>query len=677
MTQESSNKHSTEQTTEQKEQTQKPKGLLRPIGLGLFLVFFVALPASAYFFASSLFKFGIETSMESVFGAQTDIQEVNVTWQPFGIEVLGIAQTDPNNAMSNLVQVDYISAKMDVFELLLGNVIIDELAATGVQANHARNNAGEIFVSTTKADVAEDATETSPEKADETENDALALPDAKQALADADLITEQKATALSQVIDTENKKLDEALRALPNDKSLNRYQKDWNSLTSTSIKSLDDIKSLQAKLDELSKRIQQDKTALAAAKKQYKDSKAAIDLAIKELKSAPSKDWQSIKAKYPIDNPNAVSISKVLFGDKAGDYIQQAQDIYQQVKPYIDAYKEVKAEQKIEAEPMLTSKKVSFELDEPLPKILIRSLTLSFSHQNDNYVLSGNEFTHQHYVRNQASEFQVMLDGDNTMQFILNGEFYIDAESHFTSKGAWQSDQPQIGQSNIASDGEINVDLEAAHIIGNGSFNYDKELTSTNKLEFRDVKFGGQGGTELADITLEALKNVTQFDANFAVSGTIDNPNLTLNSNLDKYLSAGFEKALKKRWQAFEKEVKADLAARLKQNLNLKDGDLEKLENWQAELKNIEDKLKKYGQDEIDNVVAKAKNKYEKELKQKAEAKIAAEKKKLEDKLKKEQEKLELEKKKAKEKAAAEKKKAEEKLKDKLKDKIKDFKCCE
>ena len=212
--------------------------------------------------------------------------------------------------------------------------------------------------------------------------------------------------------------------------------------------------------------------------------------------------------------------------------------------------------------------------------------------------------------------------------------------------------------------------MKGAMLSAEGQYKFDGQVDSRSTFQFNQAQFIGESHSEIADLTLDTLKGVEDFDLNVTLSGEALSPDTSIRSNLDKRLNKAFKQAVKRRWAEVEKDTKQALAAKLKSSLDLNEGDLKKLKELDLSLDNVEQKLKDYGQSEFAKLVKNKKDEYEKELADKAKAELAKKEAQAKAELKKKEEEL-------KEKAKAEEEKLKDKLEDKLKDKLKDFKCCE
>lgn len=614
------------------------KGMLRPSGIGAVAVILGGGVTAGYLFTGDLIKWSLTKGLETGFGAEANIEDVIVDWHPFSVKIQKLQQTDPEQPKLNVFQFEQATASVNLYELILGKTVVDQMSVSGLSFSQPRKDIGEIYPESSGETTATEE----PQENDDASSpessfvDQVKVPDVDSVLAKSDLITEKKARQLKSTVDSEKSKLEQSFNALPNSEKLKEYDQQWKKLKSSKIKSLEDLKSIQQQVKAIQRNIKQDRVALKNAQQQYKSSRQSLDKAYTELKGAPDQDWNNIKEQYPVDNPNAIAISKLLLGDEITGYLSTAQSYWKKIKPYIEASKEVKEQDKVETESVFTGKTVTFPLDEVWPDWIVRNLDIEVLLGNPakTYRLLGKEITTQSYVRDIPSEYSMTLTS-NAESFRLNGKYYIDQNSRFATDGHWQIQQPNFKGGEVMSDGDVNISFTSAKLNGKGKYAYQEQLTSNHQLMFTQAKFDGNGGTKLADMTLNTLRRVDAFDIDVSVSGELTKPDIDIRSDLDKKLSKGFQEEVKQNWLAFRSKLKTKLQSKVKESLDLNDADLEKINKLKAELDSVNAALK--GKDDADGntLIAEVKKRYENEVKAKAKAKLNQKKKDEEERLKK------------------------------------------
>lgn len=596
--------------------TKKAPGPIRTGGIAALFVTAGTLGALGYFLAEPFAKSIITSSMEKAFGAETNIESVDLNWQPFGIAINQLQQADPDQLSQNLFEFNTASASVNLWELLLGNVLVDELTVDKLAFNTKRAQMGEAIVS--------DSPENQQEGDKSSVSGGLEVPSAKQLLAKADLITEKKAKQLKAVWGEENEALKTKLAALPSKDSLKSYEARWKEIENTKIKSLEDLEALKQKVDQLKADIKKDKSAIDELKSQYKLSKNNVDQAYSELKAAPDQDWDKIKSTLPIDDPSAVAISKLIFGDEVTGYIVKAEELYQIIKPIIDANKEVKAQDKLKANENETGVFVEFKLDQQWPSWMIKQLLLNVIAPNQQtYKVTGEEITSENYVRNTASRYAVDLVSERQGEsFTLNGQYFINKKADITTEGDWVAKGIVINDKSLSDSDDLSIVMSNAELKGNGQFKWQEQLSSIHTIKFDDVVLSGDANTNLAKLTLDTLSKVSAFNLNVGVDGNISAPDVSIKSDLDNQINAAFKQQVSDRWVSVKAETKEKLNERVQTELNLNNDDLQKFNEIKAQYENAESNLKKFGQEQLDKFIDEKKSQYEDSVKDKLKDKL-------------------------------------------------------
>ncbi|MDO6720601.1 TIGR03545 family protein [Psychrosphaera sp. 1_MG-2023] len=612
----------------------KPKGLLRVGGIGGVAV----IAAAVYFGINPAAKFGLQMALESTFGTETEIEAVNVSWSPFGLTIENLQQTDPDNLNRNLFQFDQAEVQVRPLDYLMGNTVIDSLKVVELQFDGARAEPGVRIV---KDDQSADTSQGTD--SDTTENDqqeGMSFPSSKELLAKADLQTEIKAKNFQQVWKTQSSELKSVYKDLPDKGSVKSYEQQWQEIEDTEISSLDDLKVLKEKVAKLKAEINADRLKIKTAKAKYKTSKAEIDQAYNELKDAPGQDWESIKKTLPIDDPNTLAISQLLFGDKITSYLEQGMGFYTTAKPYLDNYlKNKKAE---EAEPeVIVGENIVFPLNDPLPTWLIVDAEISLTLSGKSWLVTASEITSESYVRNIPGEYVMSHVAKQGGSINIEGTFFAAQDAKFTTDGKWNMSELAVNNYSIAGDSDLSLELEHGKLLGSGTFEYENELNSEHLLAFSETIFSGNGTGDFAEILLDSLSSVDQFNINMNVSGKLKSPDLAVDSDLDNKVNSAFRAAVKKEFKKVESETKAELSQKVEQNLTEKAPELQKLRDFGKDLDEWESTLKNKAEDKIDALIDNKKQQFEDKIKKEAEDKI------------------------------------KDKLEDKVKDKLKGFKCCE
>ena len=312
------------------------KQWIRWSGLAGFIVIITLLVVFALFAAGPLIKLSIETLGSKAAGAKVDVGEVNLMFDPLAIEVVNVTVANSDKPMENLVQFKQALADLELWPLLLGKVLVDNLKLTGLEFSTERKFSGALEKSQINPD----------EKVSDSKNEETlveegvkslqqSLPTADELLAREPLLTEQRGKAFQTQFSNSKKAVDDSLKAIPNEQALKQYEADFNRIVNGRFDSVADFEKRKKEFDALKKRIKQDKKAIKSASKAIASAKSNLQSQWGQLKSAPQEDFANLKSKYQLDGAGVGNLSRLLFGDQVGEYSKKALYWYEKAKPYL------------------------------------------------------------------------------------------------------------------------------------------------------------------------------------------------------------------------------------------------------------------------------------------------------------------------------------------------------
>lgn len=597
------------QTSESEQQEQKPQGLLRVSGLAVLVSMIAVGGIGGYVFADGIAKLVLKQTMETSFGAQTDIESVKVSWSPFGVTVNSLEQTDASEPSQNLFQLEKFSAQVDLWQMLLGKYIMERVDIEQIAMSTPRAEPGKVY----KSLVEQAQLDKLPEKSAEL---GLSVPTTEQLLATLDLETEKKGRALEQIWQQEKPKLEQAFKQLPNKETVAELKKQWQKLSSTEIKSLEDIAQLEKQLKQIKVSVDKEKAALKQAKEQYQQSKAKLDVAYDELQQAAKNDWNKVEQQVPFNDPNAVAIAKMLFGSEVASYLESAQGLWQKAQPYIEQHQQKKAqEQEKQEQKWNSSKDIEFVSRDKLPSWLVKQLNVSAVIADKVYQVSGSDINIESYVLGKPSTYQVTLADE----FKLDGHYFVDETLQIDTSGNWNANGLTLDSKSLAKSEDLTLSLASALLSGAGSYQYNNGFISSNQFGFSKTDFAGNATTKLAKLTLDTLQDVNNFNLDIEVSGQLKDPNINIKSDLDRQLGSGLKSALSTEWTKVKDKTQRKLQSQLQQQFNLNDTEYAKYSDIIA---GFDSDFGVFGSGSVDDVVKQLRKKYQDKLKNKAKDKL-------------------------------------------------------
>ena len=580
-----------------------------------------------------LLKLSIEKYGTEIVGAKVELKSARLSLEPIGVKLANFQMTNADKPMSNLIEFSRAKVSVDFLKLLMGQVVINDLALEGIQFNTPREKSGAIKNQKNKS--SENSQETFGDQANESEIKNK-VPSVDEILKKEPLLTLQRKAELELAYEEEKVKLDAVIEELPEKDALKVYEQRIKNLTKDDIKSLDDAVARKKELDSIKSDIKHDKKAIKSVSRQIKESKKRLKNKISLLKKAPAEDLENIKTKYNLSGDGAINISKLLIGDQAGEWAEMALQGYEIAEPFMgesDKGEETNGDsepEKIRAE----GKFIHFPTRDPIPDFLLRkaSLEILLDTESIKGTLRGElkDLTNQPEIIRRPAKLELSgseLKGLDSV--VIQGVFnHIDPLNSvdaidFNIKNMSLKDK-RMGNSeklelNMASS---IIDIQGKAVIENGV------LDSKVDSRFSETHFIGQGKESWARELVALLAKIESFDVQILLAGQIKDFDISVNSDLDKQLKTAMKSRVAEKKNELETKLMARLNDEISTLLNTSGSELNLMNDQQirldsdldhadelleSQVSDFEDqqkqKLEDKKQEEIDNLKEKLKSK--------------------------------------------------------------------
>lgn len=628
------------------------KQWIRWSGLIGFIVISAIIVLGWLFAAGPLIKYSIETFGSKAAKAKVEVDDVSLSFDPFGIEISGVQVANSDKPMENVLQFDRAVADIELLPLLLGKGIVNEVALSGVAFSTPRQTSGALVVEKSSAETQSEASEEKKKPVISRESVSQALPSADELLEREPLLTEQRGREFQQSVATVKEDSNKAIAALPDSKAFDSYEEEFKRLTSGKFDSLADFQQRKKEFDALKKRIKQDQKAISHAKAVLTEGQKNLTQQWGDLKGSPQEDFANLKGKYKLDGAGIANLSRLMFGDTIGEWSQEGLYWYEKVRPFLVS-DDADADQDSAAEDAKNLRAkgrfIHFETDRPLPDLLVRKVHLMVKLPEmdekpmGDVAVSMYDITHQQAVINKPITLVATGQNLSNMQSLdLHGTL-----DHRTSPGKDSFDLSIKGVSlkdyNVGAMGlkldrsQIDIAGQAELVAGN--------IDASSKAMFSRAAFSSKDKTLVAKEMAIALKKIDRFDIDASATGKLKAPKVGISSNLDSKLSSAFNQRIKEKQQELEKQLKSKLNDKLLAYAGDYQEQLKEMDLANGSLSEKQEKLKALAKSELSS--------FEEQQKAEAQRKI--------------DEKRDAERAKAKAEADKKKKELEEKAKDKLK----------
>ena len=588
-------------------------------GFIAFVAILALLFAFTYFFTGLFIKNAIEEYGSDALGAQVNVDSVNLTLDPLGFRIGRVQVTNPEEPMTNAVEIKGAAFEVDFWRLFMGQFIVNELSVETLQFNTARKSSGAIAKKVKPKD------EKPGKMAEVLETAKDELPSADEIMSRETLLTDVKSAELQTLYEQKTKELDAMKAGLMSSQQLKDYQDEIKTLTSEDLKSLEDFNQRKKRLSEINDELKKEKQKITELKTAYSTAYKELNQKLSEVKDAPSQDLKNLKNKYSLDAGGAANLTQLLFGGQTGEWTKQALYWYEKAQPYLASAESTKPEEK--KIPRAEGRFVHFGGVEMLPEFLLREARIDVLLAAGHLDANVTNITHQPEVLGKPVRLLVSgteLQGYDSIT--LNAEFnHIDPKNSF-DRADLKIKAMEFKDFTVSGSSEFPLKLATAKTDINSQIVVRKgAMDLAVQALFADAQFKSGAKSGVAKQVGELLEDIHHFEINFAARGKLNDLDTSLNTSLEKQLKAALEAKVDAKKAQLEAELKAKLQARVTEKAGSYGKELEALLSSEGDMEAKQQQLE---------AMAKAKlSSWEEQQKKELEAKKAAEKKKAEDKV--------------------------------------------
>ena len=532
----------------------------------------VIIVGSAILFSGAIVKSILESQLSSANGAEVNIERVEIGYWPFNIVVTAIQFADREQPELNLIEIEQARLEISTYALLKSLFVVNHLHLDKIVFATQRDTPGDVYV-----DVEEktDVIENEPES--ELVSTSLALPDINKLIDKADLKTEAAFTALDKQAVVTKENWYEIENWLDDKEKWKDYEARYKTLEvsikkgslKTRIKAIKNLKKLKA---EVKAELQQFK----AYQKKIKADIQSLDENYKQAKKAPEKDWVKLKSSYSLDADNLANISELLFDADIASYLVLANKYYKKIEPYLEQEKTdiaVKRQQ---------GQMIRFEEFDPEPEFIIKKASFTAVLPSGLFAGKASNISFQQHINNKPASIQLKAkQNKNSKSENISMQLDLRNKKQNVIEFLYEIERREIKQYKIATGETLPLQMDRALLdFELNATVINKKLNASIKGQFSDVALSSQkesSESNMASMITAAMLEVDRFDVNADITGTIKNPKLKIQSDLDNRVS----KQLKARF----KQVKKDYELKLKKQMKEKYSDkLQKAEKSMSEI---------------------------------------------------------------------------------------------
>lgn len=535
-------------------------------GLGVFVVVAAIFGCVWVFLVDGWVKNLIEEAGTEVVGAKVELDEVDLSLFPAGLTLTRLQVTDPEEPMTNVIEIAHVRIELDGLNLLGRKIIIDQMALEGVRVGTPRATSGAIREVSLQEEESEMFSIDLP---------SMEIPDIKNILEQEDLETMRLIETLKADLEREKVTWTARLNALPGKSSIAEYTKRVKNLKNVTKGGLEGLIGGVGEVQALKQDIEQEIVSLKEAKKEFADNVALLRTRLDQLKTAPQRDIQQLKAKYNLAPQGLANMSQTLLGGQIGSWVRQGAVWYERAKPFLDGTQiHDGGGAGSEVHKPLRGKGVDVHFKEanPLPDFLIRVTKISVHLDAGDLAGTVHNITNDQPTLGQPTTFtfsgnrlkgvkSVVLEG------ALNHVVPADSKDQMT----FQVKGYELTNLVLSKDSKWPVVLES----GLGDMNMKVELNGQALMAHGEAQLGSlhiSAGKKdetnpLTQALSAAVTDISQLSLHADVKGTLEQPDVTLSSDLDRILQQATGKMVNELSAKFGAELQVALSAKIAEPL--------------------------------------------------------------------------------------------------------------
>ena len=508
----------------------------------------------------------IEHTGTKVVGAKVELGAADLSLFPLGLTLTRLQVTNPDEPMTNAVEVARIAFTMDALNLLRRKVIIEEMAMAGMQFHTPRATSGAVAKPVESQTAASKSAFSLP---------SVQLRDPKEILKNEDLKSLKIAESARTEVQAAKDRWQKQLAGLPDKAKFADYKKRVDGLKSAGKGGLGGMLGGAGEALKLQEDIRKDLTQIQNAKKDFEETMTTLRRRTDEAIRAPEEDLRRLADKYSLSPGGLGNAGGMLLGGQLGDWTRASLRWYRKLQPFYARYTEQKKAEVEVVKPVRgKGMDVRFKEHAPLPDFLIRLTHASVEVPQG--IIKGKirNITPDQPILGAPLTFEFSADKMQGLQSVeLDGALNHVNPSKPTDQANVRLRGYKIGPLTLAEGTQFPM------VLKQGAADLDLRATVSGealkaalsaKLQSVQMASGAKSEGAVAQAVSSALADIHGFSLKADVTGTLDDYDVQLSSDLDRVLGD----VVKKQLQGQIAKVEGELRAAIMEKVNGPLGDL-------------------------------------------------------------------------------------------------------
>jgi uncharacterized protein (TIGR03545 family) len=543
-------------------------------GLLAFLVVTLIICAFWFLLVDTIVKRTIEKYGTTAVGARVNVATADLSLIPSGLELIGLQITNPDEPMKNAVEISRLHMAFDAVPLLRRKIIVKDMTVDGVQFNTPRKKSGAIK-KTSRKDVGSLESQSGPGKTLSYKDllPAFEIPSLKKILEKEDLKSLKLINTFRNDAQAEQGKWKQILKELPSKSKFEEYSSRIKKLKSSQKGSIGGLLGSAGDMATLQKEIQRDLDRIKKAADDLQGQLATFEKRFNQLSKAPMQDFMRLKKKYSISPKGLANMSRLLFGPKINQWVEQARAWHERLKPVLQ--RSLNKEKGPDIIKPIRGKGVNvrFKEQEPLPDFLIRRVKTNMRVDAGNFTGNIKNITPDQDILGLPLTFA--FSGENMKKLhSLKIDGFSDYINPSRPKNRLNLAARKLSLSNLtlsdASDFPVTLSKATANV-NLQAFLKGDAISSDINAAFKAINLSStppEGAGPVVKAMNSALTGIKRLNAQININGTIEDYQINVKSDLDRILQSAAGNLIQKEIKKFDTKLKKAVLGKTNGPLN-------------------------------------------------------------------------------------------------------------
>jgi uncharacterized protein (TIGR03545 family) len=554
------------------------KRWIRWQGVAAFLGVVIVFSVFWFLLIDGIVERVIEKSATRAIGARVELESADLSLFPLGLKLNGLRIANPDEPMKNAVEVARINLALETLNLLRRKIIIQEMNLDGVQIGTPRKTSGAVV---SRPSAPTPVSKKTPKKGlcAAIELPAFEMPDVSEILKKEKLESVDLATSLLRDIQDEKARWERRLQDLPDKKKFDEYRDRIEQLKSKRKGPLGGLLSEVGDVAVLQKDLQRDLDHIESAHREFNAQKASLTMRLDQATKSPLKDIRRLTEKYSLSPQGLANLSRLLLGYKLCGWTEKGVAWYGKLKPLLERVKRKEKGHEVVKPIRARGLDIRFKEKAPLPDFLIRQMKADLVLQKGDLKGTIANVTPDQDILGIPLTFE--FSGENMEGFKdsrINGvlDHIVPSRSKdavnlaitgYEVRDLTLSDKPEWPVA--LKNGNAALDM---HVLLRG-----ENVTANLSASLKSVQISAgvkEGVSLMAKAIGAALSDVSQFTVSAELTGTLEDYDIELTSNLDPLLKSAASKTVGREAARLEGELKQAILGKVGGSLEQAKGSL-------------------------------------------------------------------------------------------------------